>query len=616
MDNNNGKTLYTLDKMRGVLNTEQNDRIIVPLLALRYAYAYQKEDDFQFSISWEELCSDRTGDKIICAMNELAIQKPWIEQGLKLFEVEGIRNLDSLLYELRKVELAKDNRELLEIYFSLSAKNRSKYGVSNEAKKLYEPKEVNELAVKLLDIKSDSSVYDFHAGYGRPLVEAARSNSNISVYGMDANPELVGIAELSAFMCGLQQGDFQQGDVFNVLRNEVGSERKFDYVISHPPLGIKLNEGIHTKYGEIRRDGTLGFVVHALESLKEEGKGIVTVSNGVLFQGSGGIRKELIDNDWIDAVITLPAGIFTGSGLSITMLVINKKKAPERKGKVQVIDASSFGERKRGAVIMSSSELDQIKDSYFNYKEDNKLCRILDISEISQNKYNLLPGFYLQMEDASSLIGEVQIDRSAFEKNQETIKLKDMVRIYRGLNTASGLDTDTLNAKVIQLADVQDGSLHLETVGTYGLKLSTKEEEAEIQVGDVLLTSRGIAMKCAVVTEITNGPYYLSANFIGLRPSQGVNPYFLLTFFESPIGESYIRSLRKGVTLPILNRNDIEDIPIPNLTSEEMEQIGNQYKKVLSDYTEAKIAAEHMQVSQLEQIYRKMGISKGYKRKD
>ncbi|NHN34373.1 N-6 DNA methylase [Paenibacillus agricola] len=602
------------DKLRStVLTAEKYDNVIVPLFSLRYGYVFQEKYDLHFTMPWSEISGDRSGNKVMQALGELASQRSEIQHGLMLLDIESCRGiLPELMYQLEKIEFIEDSSELLETYFQAGAKLRSKYGT------LFEPNEINDLAVRILDVKPNASVYDFAAGYARSLVQAAQSNVNVSIHGNDINKEAVGIGQLYCFVSGLQQFNYEQNDVFTLLSDEVTSERKYNYVISHPPLGLKLDQEIRTKYGVIRRDATMGFVIHALDSLKEDGKAIVTVSNSVLFQGAatGDIRKDLVDDDLIDAVITLPAGIFMGTSIPITMLVLDKNKTPERKGKVQIIDATSFGERKRGETSMSSAEIDQIMDRYLHFKEDNKLSRILDVFEIRQNNYNLLPSSYVQMEDANSIIGEVQIDRSAFENNIKTVPLRQVVDIYRGLNTAGSLDTETTKAKVIQLADLQDGVLHLDSVQTYGLKATTNEKECEIKAGDVLLTSRGIVMKFAVVSELEeDDSYYLSANFIGLRPLPGVNPYFLLAFFESPIGESYIRSLRKGAALPILNVKDIQDIPIPKLSSDEMEQIGNRYKKTSSDYAEAIKAAKRIYINQLEQVYENIGVSKGYKKK-
>jgi type I restriction enzyme M protein len=175
------------------------------------------------------------------------------------------------------------------------------------------------------------------------------------------------------------------------------------------PLGLKLDDVIRAKYGVVRRDATIGFVVHALNSLKEDGRAVVTVSNSVLFQGAatGEIRRTLIEDDLIEAVITLPGGLFSGTAIPVTMLVLNKKKAEERKNKILIIDASSLGERKRGATIISTVEIDQILNCYTEWKEDRKLSRVLDVFEVRENSYNLMPSSYVQMEDAETIIGNV-----------------------------------------------------------------------------------------------------------------------------------------------------------------------------------------------------------------
>lgn len=603
-----------IDKVvRGALPVYQYDPLMMPVMGLRYGYSHQVKLGLRLKFSWEELSNDRSGSLINEALSELAEQKPEIAIGLSLFNVENAKSvLPELIYHMGKFEFPEDSYEILEAYFEAGARAKGKAGAAFESEAL------NVLGTKILNIKHGATVYDFSCGYGRTLAEAMRSNSDVSAIGNDVKREAVGIGQLFCFMCGLQNFELQQQDTLQLLAQENAFGRKVDYVISHPPLGLKLNDEIRTKYGIVRRDATIGFVVHALNSLKEDGRAVVTVSNSVLFQGAatGEIRRTLIEDDLIEAVITLPGGLFSGVAIPVTMLVLNKKKADERKKKILIIDASSLGERKRGATIISMAEIDQILSCYTEWKEDKKLSRILDVYEVRENSYNLLPSSYVQMEDAETIIGSVQIDRSNYEKSTPTLPLKQLVSIYRGLNTASTVETDAIQAKVIQLSDVKDGVLNLSAVENYGIKTTTKGEEAEIQSGDVLITSRGIAMKFAVVPDLEGkGPFYLSANFIGLRPLPGVDPHFLLAFFESPIGESYIRSLRKGASLPILNVKDIQDIPIPKLSDEEMQQAGDSYKKSREDYVQALEAAEKMRVIQLEQLYEKTGLGRGYNMK-
>lgn len=603
-----------IDKVvRGVLPVYQYDSLMMPVMGLRYGYSHQVKLGLRFKFSWEELSNDRSGSLINQALNELAEQKPEIALGLSLFNVEDTKSvLPELIYHMGKFEFPEDSYEILEAYFEAGARAKGKAGAAFESEAL------NVLGTKILNIKHGASVYDFSCGYGRTLAAAMKFNVDVSAFGNDVNREAVGIGQLFCFMCGLQNFELQQQDTLQLLAQENTFGRKVDYVISHPPLGLKLDDEIRTKYGVVRRDATIGFVVHALNSLKEDGRAVVTVSNSVLFQGAatGEIRRTLIEDDLIEAVITLPGGLFSGTAIPVTMLVLNKKKTGERKNKILIIDASSLGERKRGATIISMAEIDQILNCYTGWKEDRKLSRVLDVFEVRENSYNLLPSSYVQMEDAETSIGSVQIDRSNYEKSTPTLPLKQLVSIYRGLNTASSVETDAIQAKVIQLSDVKDGVLNLSAVENYGIRTTTKGEEAEIQSGDVLITSRGIAMKFAVVPDLEGkGPFYLSANFIGLRPLPGVDPHFLLAFFESPIGESYIRSLRKGASLPILNVKDIQDIPIPKQSAADMAQVGLEYKRAIQEYLQAIAKAENNRIQNLEEVYHNIGLSKGYKRK-
>lgn len=604
-----------VDKVaRGVLPVYQYDQVVIPVMALRYGYIHQQRLGLRFKFSWEEVSNDRSGALIVRALNELAVQKPENAIGLSLFNAEIASSiLPELMYHIGKLELPEDCYDFLEEYIETEARNKGKAGGA-----AFESEALNVLGTKILNIKQGASVYDFSCGYSRTLAMVMRFNCGISAIGHDVNREAVGIGQLFCFMCGLQNFELQQQDTLQLLDQENALSSKADYVISHPPMGLKLDCEIRTRYGVVKRDATIGFVIHALDSLKEDGKAVVTVSNSVLFQGAttGEIRRTLIEDDLIEAVITLPGGLFSSTAIPVTMLVLNKKKTVERKKKILIIDASSLGERKRGYTIISSGEIDQILNYYTEWKEDNKFSRILDVFEIQKNSFNLLPSSYVQMEDAETIIGSVQIDRSNYEKSISTLPLKQLVGIYRGLNTASSVETEAVQAKVIQLSDVKDGVLNLNTVENYGIKTTTKSEEAEIQSGDVLITSRGIAMKFAVVPDLRGkGPFYISANFIGLRPLPGVDPHFLLAFFESPIGESYIRSLRKGASLPILNVKDIQDIPIPKQSATKMAEVGLKYKRVIQDYLQAVAKAENDRMKGFEEVYSNIGLSKGYKRK-
>lgn len=603
-----------IDHVRDMATLAEADRVLLPILTLRYAYQHKERLDLRCNYTWDELSNDRTSEKITRAMNDLGDQIPQIRAGLALFKKPDMKSaLTELIYQAGKIDFPENGKDLMDAYFEAGARAKNRAGL------LVEQSELNSIGIGILDIQPGTSVYDFSASNGRTLAEVANSQSNVAVYGNVWNEEAFSIAQLYLFICGIKQFHLTNHELIPLLSYEQGEDRQYDYVISHPPLGLKMKNDIHTRFGTVKREASMAYIIYALNSLKEQGKAVVTVSNGTLFLGAstGEIRRILIEDDLIEAVISFAPGVFHNTSIPVSMLVLNKAKPAERTGRIQIIDASALGQRKRGITVLDDSEVTQIIDCYKGFHEDNKLSRVLDLFEIRENRYNLLPSSYMQMEDSDSIIGKVLIDRSTYERKIETVPLRTLARIYRGLNTAGSTETGTIEAKVIQLSDVQHGMLHLDTVETYRIKNTTKEHEAEIQAGDVLLTSRGIAMKFVVVPDLAGrGPFYLSANFIGLQPFAGVDPYFLLTFFESPIGESYIRSLRKGSALPILNVKDIQNIPVPKLSESEMAEIGQMHKKAMEDYARAIELAQQQRTNELERLYEKMGVSKGYKKKN
>lgn len=585
---------------------------VFSLAAVRYAYLHKDKLELEISFSWEELSENNSGDYIHLMIDDLASQIPQIKIGMDLLSIDSILSiLPELITCLGEMDFPEDSSDLLEGLLDLELRSNFKRGG------IYEPKELNIITTKILNIKGNASLYGCITNYGRVLVEAVKLKSSISIYAIDTNAQIIGIGQLYLFMSGVKNFDLRPKETINVLNNELNTNQKFDYVISYPPFGYKLNYEVHTKYGSLKKDATIGFVIHAIESLKEDGKAIVTVTNSLLFQGSitGDIRKRLVEEDLIEAVITLPSGFYVGTSLPISIMVFNKNKSEERKGKIQIIDATSFGTRNRGITKLSTKDIDDITDYYYEFREDNKICKVLNLSDIKDNNFNLLPTSYLQIEEVNSIIGEVEVNRSLYEEEVFTTPLKNLAEIYRGINTVNNSDSDTIEAKLIQLSDVNKGEIHLDKVKKYLIRKTVKEKDTELKTNDVIISSRGIAMKVAIVPDINKEePHYLSANFIGLRPLPGVNPNFLLAFFESPIGESYIRALRKGVMLPILNLKDMNNIPIPKLSKKEMNEIGDSYLQALFEYNKAINFATQNYVESLQAIYETSKLKIGYEK--
>ena len=246
--------------------------------------------------------------------------------------------------------------------------------ISNEtAGEHFTPREVIKLMVNLL-FKSDNSIltnpgivktiYDPACGTGGMLSVAEEyliklnPKAKLELFGQEINPESYAICKSDMLIKGQNPSNIKIGNTFTVdgLENE-----RFDYMLSNPPFGVdwkkaeKIIKDEAEKKGFAGRfgaglprinDGSLLFLQHMISKIKSDGSRIAIVFNGSpLFTGQAGsgesdIRKWIIENDWLEAIIAMPDQLFYNTGISTYIWILTNHKEAERKGKVQLINAT------------------------------------------------------------------------------------------------------------------------------------------------------------------------------------------------------------------------------------------------------------------------------------
>ena len=206
------------------------------------------------------------------------------------------------------------------------------------------------------------TVYDMTMGTSQMLtcieerLKAFDSEADVDVFGQEFNPFTFGIAKADMLIRGGDPDNMQFGDT---LSDDKFSGYEFDYIISNPPFGIpwKREEKEVTaehKKGAAGRfapglpaksDGQMLFLLNGVAKLKENGRMAIIQNGSSLFTGDAGsgqseIRRYLIENDWLDAIVQLPNDSFYNTGIATYVWLITKDKPEERAGKVQLIDAS------------------------------------------------------------------------------------------------------------------------------------------------------------------------------------------------------------------------------------------------------------------------------------
>ena len=214
------------------------------------------------------------------------------------------------------------------------------------------------------------TVYDQTMGTSQMLsamyerIKALDANADITTFGQELNPETYAIAKADTMIRGGNPDNMALG---STLSKDAFFGYTFDYLISNPPFGIdwkKDQKAVkeEAELGEIGRfgvglpkisDGQLLFQLNGISKLKDTGRMAIIHNGSALFSGNAGggesaIRQYVIENDWLEGIIQLPTDLFYNTGISTYIWVITKDKAPERKGKVQLVDASkAFAKRRK-----------------------------------------------------------------------------------------------------------------------------------------------------------------------------------------------------------------------------------------------------------------------------
>ncbi|MFC5626232.1 type I restriction-modification system subunit M [Algoriphagus winogradskyi] len=271
-------------------------------------------------------------------------------------------------------EIDLSDMESIEMGYTFEELIRKFAEQSNEtAGEHFTPREIIRLMVNLLFIEDIEiltiegivkTLYDPTAGTGGMLsggeqyVKELNPKAELKVFGQEINPESYAICKADMLIKGQNPSNIKFG---NTLSNDQLTEEQFDYQISNPPFGVDWKKAEKTIKAESDKkgmegrfgaglprinDGSLLFLQHMISKMKEGGSRIAIVFNGSpLFSGAAesgesNIRKWIIENDWLEAVIALPDQLFYNTGISTYIWIVTNQKSDKRKGKVQLINAT------------------------------------------------------------------------------------------------------------------------------------------------------------------------------------------------------------------------------------------------------------------------------------
>lgn len=306
-------------------------------------------------------------------------------------------------------ELVNDNFEFPDL-LGAAYEYLIKYFADSAGKKggeFYTPPEVVRLLVQLVKPEAGNTIYDPTVGSGGFLIqsyqyveEQGQDPNDLMLYGQDSNGTVWSICNMNLMLHNITRFEIENADTLEdpqILDN--GQIRKFDRVLANPPFSQNYSRAtmeFDTRFREFcpetGKKADLMFVQHMIASLKPDGRMATIMPHGILFRGGKEklIREILIENNVIEAIISLPPGLFYGTGIPACVLVVNKSKPDELKDKILFINADREYAEGKAQNKLRPEDIEKIDYVFTNKAEYPKYSRLVDKEEIAeQHDYNL-----------------------------------------------------------------------------------------------------------------------------------------------------------------------------------------------------------------------------------
>ena len=295
--------------------------------------------------------------------------------------------------------------------------------------------------VKILDPKPGETVYDPACGTGGMLIEAIRNMDNDrrsygKIYRQEKNLATSAIARMNLFLHGARDFKIEQGDTLrSPLFLHRGQLQTFDCVIANPPFSLKkwgADQFSSDVYGRnlwgspTDSSADFAWLQHMVKSMDKNNRRVLCVPQGVLFHGgkAGEIRKQLIESDKLECVITLVSGLFYSTGVSACILILNNNKPADRRGKVCFIDASQIYTPQRAQNIMTEKNVDETFNLFKGYEDVIEKSKVATIEDIKTKDYTLSVNSYIEKAEQET-ISPQEVKKSFFQALEEAIATEE-----------------------------------------------------------------------------------------------------------------------------------------------------------------------------------------------
>ena len=336
--------------------------------------------------------------------------------------LKGVAGLSFGNFEDNQIDLFGDAYEfLISNYAATAGKSGGEF---------FTPQSVSKLIAQLAMHKQTTvnKIYDPAAGSGSLLLQAKKHfDAHIieeGFFGQEINHTTYNLARMNMFLHNINYDKFNIALGNTLLNPYFGDDKPFDAIVSNPPYSVNwigsddpplINDERFAPAGVLapKSKADFAFVLHALSYVSSKGRAAIVCFPGIFYRGGAEqkIRQYLIDNNFVETVISLAPNLFFGTSIAVNILVLSKHKTDN---KTQFIDASSlFKKETNNNVLTNTGEnnhIEQIMRAFDNKDDVEHFAKLVEYDTIAANDYNLSVSSYVEAKDTREVIDITQLN--------------------------------------------------------------------------------------------------------------------------------------------------------------------------------------------------------------
>lgn len=349
--------------------------------------------------------------------------------------IKGVAGLNFGDFEKNHIDLFGDAYEFL---ISNYAANAGKSGGE-----FFTPQCVSKLIAKLVTYGKDkiNKVYDPAAGSGSLLLQVQKQFGEKSIddgfFGQEINHTTYNLARMNMFLHNINYDKFDIALGNTLINPQHTNDKPFDAIVSNPPYSVNwigsddptlINDERFAPAGVLapKSKADFAFVLHCLNFLSTQGRAAIVCFPGIFYRGGAEqkIRKYLVDNNYIETVISLAPNLFFGTSIAVNILILSKSKSDT---KTQFIDASGeeFFKKETNNNILTDDIIKNILEIFKKKEDIQYISKMVDNRKIAEENYNLSVSAYVEAKDTREVIDIKELN----EKLKQTVSNIDKLRI-------------------------------------------------------------------------------------------------------------------------------------------------------------------------------------------